>query len=93
MKTPEQIADDRIIERAFEQINEMEGPSFITRGDIRRWLDLLRPLIAERIVVASKDGARTWTGGDTLADLLDTINGYLADGYAPEDLRIEGITA
>ncbi|MDF2506310.1 MAG: hypothetical protein K0Q52_169 [Microbacterium sp.] len=87
------LADDRIIEKAFEQIGAQDPMSFITRSDVRQWLDLLRPLIAERIVVsAPADGVRTWIGGNTVADLLDTIHGYIADGYTSQDLIIEGIT-
>lgn len=92
-RTPREKADSQIIEKAFEQIGADNPMSFITRSDIQQWLDLLRPLIAERLVVATADSSvRTWTGGDTVADLLETINGYLADGYRPEELIIEGIT-
>lgn len=92
-RTPQEKADDQIIDRAFDKIGADNPMSPITRSDIREWLDLLRPLIAERLVVATADhSVRTWTGGDTVADLLETINGYLADGYTPEELIIEGVT-
>ncbi|MBT2484796.1 MULTISPECIES: hypothetical protein [unclassified Microbacterium] len=88
-----EAADEAIIERAFEQIGADNPMSFITRADVRQWLDLLRPLISERLVVSSASGdVRTWIGGDTVADLLETVNGYLADGYKPEELVIEGLT-
>lgn len=91
-RTAAEKADDRIIEKAFEQIAKEHPISPITRSDIRQWLDLLRPLIAERMVVATHDGARTWIGGDTVTDLLDTINSHLSDGYTPSQLVIEGLT-
>lgn len=83
----------RIVEEAFKRICAEEPLNGITRADIQKWVDLLLPLLSERIVVASADGARrTLIGGDTVADLLNTINGYLADGYEPEELIIEGVT-
>lgn len=92
-KTTMQIADERIIEAAFNRIAEDEPLSSVTRSDIQKWLELLRPLIAERLVVASRSGGRTWVGGESVADLHQTIEGFLADGYALEDLILEGLTA
>lgn len=93
-KTAMEIADEQIVEKAFNKIATDEPMSHITRADVQMWLKLLRPLITERLVVsAPKEGARTWIGGESVSDLLDTINGYLEDGYAPEDLVLEGLTS
>lgn len=100
IKTPEQVASTA----TNDWLNTYEWPYSERRdfsateiadaveGLIAAAIEADRAQRSERIVVASADGARTWIGGDTLADLLETVKGYLEDGYKPEELLIEGVT-
>ena len=47
----------------------------------------------KKLVVSTRDGGvRTGVTNNTVQDLIEVIDSYLADGYTCEDLIIEGIT-
>ena len=94
MKSPEQIAQATLNAHAIQPDWRRTGAQILPLFSEAVAADRSqRRAVPERIIVATSVGTlRTWVSGDTVADLLDTINGLLDCGYTAEELIIEGIT-